>query len=403
MSSLPTVTCGRDSLVQALELASSILPARPSRPSCGLVLLDPFDKTISASIPVMGVRVALAGMLGVESWQGSTGMVLDPKSTLAMLRSSGPGTLYLTLDGGTIRFEGDGVTGHQPVELAATDFPAVPRFGEPTTHARLAWSGLRRAILRTVDCTDIDYAGKYELGGCKIDFEPGHMKMTATDGRRLAVHSQPAVVEGSGFDVLPSPALVPAKALRFLAKLPDSDDPARLTILPQDARWGLSVKVRGVEVYAPFLDGRFPRIEGIYPQNPPCTVKVRADDLLRVVEPMMGVHEPSMSGLDLTVESGRLGVGFGPRAGCRYEYSRYTVDVPAEVPDLDGWAYDVTLNPAYMLDFLASASDAGVVTIEIVDGKSGVRFRTEDGSDLLIMPMVVDGRDGKPRRVWVDG
>ena len=263
-------------------------------------------------------------------------------------------------------------------------FPPQP-VGQTTAEVELRAWRLVRLIERTRYAVDED-STRYALGGSAFEYEDGTLRAIATDGRRLALAAQPAVGTGllpptcvAGDDERPLTPAVPARALAALAAVLATRENASLT-LGFTAEGRFQVQGQGLLFAARLLEGHFPSWRAVVP--PPSSTAVTIDQPARLGKLLKEAQRYAKKDdrgvelrllrhtLTLVVESDWV-------SATREMVVRNLSPNPEEEAR-------VTIDPAYLLDYLAVQRQA--FTLWFPPGKGqAVRLESE-GFLYLLMP-----------------
>jgi DNA polymerase-3 subunit beta len=249
-------------------------------------------------------------------------------------------------------------------------FPAPPSH-EHVISTTVPGVALADAIARTQFACDVGSV-RYALGGLHLQMTGGVLRVEATDTRRAARY---AIAGVSGPD--PDLAVVlPQTAARLAARILGGGDAlvemCHKQVRIQSGQWSM---------VSPPLDGRFPDMQGL---------------IKGLGEPAKVVTSDSMSLLSLcrqaaicTSEDSR-GVDFvfgSDRIICRStapDVGESEVSLPCVTSTPD--RLTVTLDAAYVSDYLKALAPAAEVTIEVRDADTAIVLRSGH-SWCLVMPM----------------
>lgn len=264
-------TVGQASFARALRLVGRVAPTRNTLPILQTVLLEgEFGRlTLTATDVELGISTTLAAR--VEA----SGRTAIPARLLADYVSQLPAEpLRLALEGAHKRVRVS--CGRFVANLAVSDpeeFPSFPPIDE--SHSLdLDANRLREAIERVVFAAARDDS-RPVLTAVLFDFGPNGLTLAAADGLRLARVRLP---EAAGD---PRQLLVPARAVAECARLLSGADAVRLLETP-DAR-GIYLATKDTRLFTRLVEGRFPDIERVIPQNWRTRVTVEAASLRQTV------------------------------------------------------------------------------------------------------------------------
>lgn len=264
-------TVDQAGFARALRLAGRVTPTRPTLPILQSILLEGESGrlTLTATDVELGISTTLAARVETP------GRTAIPARLLAEYASQLPDEpLRLCLESGNRRVRVS--CGRFTAHLAAADpeeFPSFPPVDE--SHSLdLDANRLREALERVVFAAARDGA-RPVLTAVLFDFGPDGLTLAAADGLRLA---RVRVPEAAGN---PRQLLVPARAVAECARLLSGADAVRLLPTP-DAR-GIYLATKDTRLFTRLIEGRFPDIERVIPQNWRTRVTVEAASLRQTV------------------------------------------------------------------------------------------------------------------------
>lgn len=260
---MPTATdglhliCNRPALVEALAMASAVVPTRSPAPVLMCIHLEAADGqlTLRATDTEIGLDLHLSS---VEI--KSEGEALLPAEKFnQIVRSMDDATIRLdienkaaTLHGARSKFK---IFGHEPREFPGTadTEKATPDFEVPAGH-------LRRMIARSVFAVAADNS-RFAINGVLMERKGRRIRLVGTDGRRLALVKGECSAPADGDAAF----IVPAKAMNVLNRL--LDDPESSVRVSRDGnRVVFEVGDRATLVTS-LVEGTFPPFEDVIPKE----------------------------------------------------------------------------------------------------------------------------------------
>jgi DNA polymerase-3 subunit beta len=368
------VTCERDKLQAAFQIASAVAPSRSPKPILQNVKLEASGDAavLTATDLEVGVRVTTAGVT-VEA-PGTA--LLSVARFGSILRESSDATLKIETDGRGTVVRGERSEFRLPAENP-DEFPSVAEFKENgywEVPARL----LRELIRRTVFATDNE-SSRYALGGVLLEYAAGKLTAVGTDGRRLAVMEGPANSVGNykGPDGM---TIVPTKAMQLIERtLADGDAEVQLVARAND----ILVRTPRAVIYSRLVEGRFPKWRDVFPK------RENAQKISMVVGPSHSavrqaaiVTSEESRGVDLTFGEGKVVL-----AGRAAETGQSRIELPIAY---DGPSISIALDPRYLSDFFRVLDPEKNFTLELKDSDSAAICSTDDGYGYVIMPLARD-------------
>jgi DNA polymerase-3 subunit beta len=249
-------------------------------------------------------------------------------------------------------------------------FPAPPSH-EHVISTTVPGVALADAIARTQFACDVGSV-RYALGGLHLQMTGGVLRVEATDTRRAARY---AIAGVSGPD--PDLAVVlPQHAARLAARILGGGD-ALVEMSPQQIR----IKSGQWSMVSPPIDGRFPDMQGVVENlgDPGKVVTSDASSLLSLCRQASICTSEDSRGVDFV---------FGHNViTCRStapDVGESEVSLPCITSTPD--RLTVTLDAAYVSDYLQALAPAAEVSIEVRDADTAIVLRSGP-SWCLVMPM----------------
>jgi DNA polymerase-3 subunit beta len=368
------VTCDREKLLAAFQIAAAVAPARSPKPILQNVKLEVTKDSaiVMATDLEIGVRVNVAGIQADAP--GSAVLSIDRFGRI--LRETSDATLRLETDGHGTQVRGERSEFKLPAENP-DEFPAVAGFNEKKYHelpARL----LRELIRRTVFATDNE-SSRYALGGVLLEMSAEQIIAVGTDGRRLARMEGPAKSVG-GHDTGDSTTIIPTKAMQLIERtLSDADAEVQISARSND----ILVKTSRATIYSRLVEGRFPKWRDVFPKRDNVTrIELTVGPLHAAVRQAEIVTSDESRGVDFTFGEGKVVL-----AGRAAETGQSRVEFPIAY---DGPPLAITLDPRYIKDFLKVLDPEKNFTLELKDAESAAVCLTDDGYGYVIMPLARD-------------
>jgi DNA polymerase-3 subunit beta len=357
-----------------------------SMPILSHVMLTPGESCLKvhATDLEIGFSAAIDGLVWDE--ERSESSILLPAKTLnecVKLIPSGEVVFYISdctakITGGTVSFTLSG--------LDASEYPtAAIEQGEELT---IDISKLVKTIKHVAYCQSTDET-KHTLNGSFLQLEhdlEGELfaVLSATDGHRLCLDTE-GVFIGSDEDVrvpqeIPAALLkgviVPAKGIAELTKLSCSD-PAVLGVVGNT----LYVSLGDERLSIQLVEGEFPPVARVIPQNPIHTIILNRSPLLDALERCRVLTNKESRRINLMPANGVVGVSTAqPQIGAEandHVTAEFTDDPPA-----------MAFNVDYMMQALSNIS-SNQIEIKITDALSPIIINPV-GSDFpqaIVMPM----------------
>lgn len=374
------LTCLQENLKRGLATVSHAVAGKSTLPVLSNVLLA-----------TDGGRLKLAATnleVGITHWIGAQvqeeGAVTVPAKLLADVVGSLPNDkVTLTLDSRTqtVKVEcGRFVNNIKGIE--ADEFPTIPTIADKEPSASLPPDVLREAIDQVAFAAATDDS-RPVLAGVLVRLRDNRLYLAAADGFRLATRTvslpEPVAQHGE--------FIVPARALSELARIAaDASGPVTITVTPGGSQ--VLFHTENTELVSRLIDGKFPDVERIIPQQHATRTVLETSDLAKAVKLASYFASASQNVVKLTMEpGGELGPG-------RLVISANAAEVGDNTGELDGMVVgeggQIALNVKYLAELLAAVKTAQIALESQTPSSPGV-FKPvgQDGYIHIIMPMSI--------------
>src|SRR5699024_3712975 len=325
----------RDALADAVAWVARSLPARPSVPVLGGVLLDASD---GQELTISGFDYEVSATVRVASTIADGGRTLVSGRLLADITKALPDQpVEISVDGsrasitcGSARFS----LPTMPVE----DYPQLP--AQPALAGEVAGDSFSQAVNQVAIA-----AGKDDtlpvLTGMRIEISGSTLTLVATDRFRLAMRE---FVWEPAEDIADAAVLVPARTLADAAKsLGSAGSSIRLALASGDGLLGLTGS--GRETTTRLLDAEFPPYRKLLPEDHSSRAVL---DVSAVTEAIKRVSLVAERGTQVRMEfSGstlRLSAGGDDEGSAEEELQ----------VDYEGEDVTIAFNPGYLTDGLGA-------------------------------------------------
>lgn len=255
--------------------------------------------------------------------------------------------------------------------LPAEDFPVLPPT-DGNEGVKIQQAALKHLVNQTAYAMSMEET-RFILNGALLATQKNNLIMVATDGRRLAVASEPII----GAPKQPLQAVIPAKTVRELGRLLEEDMDEVVMVPLKDNQ--LTFRFGGVTIVTRLIEGQFPAYEKVIPpiskHSMTCprqtlTNAIRRAGLMTTATSQAVVFEVSRNKLVVSKESAELGS------------AREEMDV-----SYDGEAMTIAFNPEFWLDVLKILPTEEIsIELSASDRPAVVR---QPGLTYIVLPMKV--------------
>ncbi|MEN6495275.1 MAG: DNA polymerase III subunit beta [Thermoguttaceae bacterium] len=364
------LTCEREKLLQAFQLAAGVAPSRSPKPILENIKLEARQEgvTLMATDLEVGIRIDVPGI--EVSAPGD--VVLPTKRVGPILRETSDEKLLLESDGARLRIRGERSEFQLPTQNPE-EFPAVRPFEESKFH-QLPARFLRELLRRTSFATDTE-SSRYALGGVLLELSETGIIAVGTDGRRLARQEGPA--ESVGGHVTRENTVVPTRAIQLIERgLVDGEEAVQVAAREND----VMVKSQRVTIYSRLVEGRYPKWRDVFPKTEDMQkVELAVGPFYSAVRQAAVVTSEEHRGVEFIFGGGKLVL---TAHGAELGESRVELPIGYE-----GAETPVRLDPRFMGDFLRVLDPASMITFSFRDAESAVVCTTGDGYAYVVMPL----------------
>jgi DNA polymerase III subunit beta len=373
------VTCGREALNQAFQVASSVVPVRSTIPILQNVKVTARGKGVKGTLEVVGNDLEIGVRCAVESAAAAVpvdvaedGILVLPAGRVSgLLRESQDDTVTLESEGSlaTLRFKD---SRYKIVGTDPADFPDLPAF-DARNAVKVETPDISAMIRRTLFATS-EESTRYALTGVLLDLREQELRLVASDGKRMAYTR--AKTAGSG---KPVKVIVPPKALQLLDRVLGQAD---AVVQVQVEENQIKMQTSRAMIFSRLIEGSFPEYEDVIPKGADKKVKV----------PVGPFHSAMRRATLMTSDKGKAVKLAFAKNRLRLE-TRAAEIGESEIEmaiDYGGEPVDIVFNPDFFLDFLRVVEDA-TLEFELKDRNTAVVLRAAGGDyTYLVMPLKID-------------
>ena len=303
------LVCSRDALAEALAVAGSVVVSRTPAPVLCLKL-EAKDGllTVSATDTEIGLVLGVAEVDIREE-----GSALIPADKLnQIVRASGDDALTIEVDKNVAGIKGKDREVQGLRLRSRRSSPGTPTFEEGEAEFESNAGILPPPIGRTVFATAVENS-RYAINGVLLERKGRHLRMVATDGRRLAV----ARGECSTNAEEDASSIIPTKALNVLSRLmSDPDEPVRVRRDHNQILFQVGDGPAAPMLSSNLVEGSFPPFEDVIPKDQDKRVEFDSGDLSSAVRRAALLTNEESKGVRLAFADGTLtAVEPGPRDG----------------------------------------------------------------------------------------
>jgi len=362
--------CPREGLLMATQLVQKAVPTRTTIPILAFIKAIAEDDRlilIAMDSEVGGIRYVLRGVRVEEA--GEALFAADRLSQI--LRESGDEEVTIEADNNRCLLHTETSEFEMPSDNPA-GYPEFPAFDEATSHELTA--GALRTMIRRTAFAAAKESTKFAITGVLWEVEGSHLRMIATDSKRLAFIEGPVIVHGG--DSKGQSQVVPTKVMQLLeSNLSDDDEKIRITLRSQDVLFHTERST----IYGRLVQGRFPPYRDIIPKKSNAKIELQ-------VLPFLGAVRQAAIMAD--TDSKRVTFHFAPKKLTLEAQGATTGRSKVAIPlDYDGPPIDINFDPALLVDMFRILEEGAPITLELVDSVRPATFRSGKEYLYLVMPL----------------
>jgi len=252
--------------------------------------------------------------------------------------------------------------------LPKDEFPQIPEFKDKES-ITIPQKKLKELLNMTSFAVSHDET-RYVLNGILFVIKPTHIKLVATDGRRLALTENKMQLPKTH----ERKAIVPTKAVDELARILGDEGDVKIAFSENQASFDMGTK----RVISRLIEGEFPNYDQVIPKEVKEKVVLKRQELLSALRrAALFTNQDSMA-VKLEIAKDKLILSKStPYIGESRE------ELPAEYK---GKELLVGFNPAYLIDALKNM-DLETVGLEVQDPEKPGVIRIGDEYVYVVLPM----------------
>jgi len=359
----------REALIKPLQLVTGVVERRQTLPVLSNVLLI-LDKN-ELSLTGTDLEVELVGRVAV-SGSSKSGEITVPARKLMDICKALP-------EDASLKFEIDenkavirhGRSRFSLSTLPANDFPSVEE-----SQGNLEFSLPQDLLKAMLDSTSFAMAQqdvRYYLNGLLFEVSADYLRVVATDGHRLALHTERLKTPAKD----KAQVIIPRKGILELSRLlTEGSEEVKLIIGSNHIR----AKTSNFTFTSKLVDGKFPDYDRVLPKGGDKVLTAVRNDLRQALNRTAILSNEKFRGIRLMMSTDELKiVANNPEQ----EEAEEIVSVEYQGP-----ALEIGFNVSYLVDVLGVLT-SDTIQIVLSDSNSSVLIQaTEDSpSTYVVMPM----------------
>lgn len=336
------ITCGKEILIEGLNLVGRTVSGRSTLPilECVLLAADETGLRLTANDLEMSIETT---RLSAEITEPGS-VALDARLFSEIIRKMPGEFVQIITDGNNLTECISGRARFNIMGLPGDEFPIMPELVRETGYT-LPARQLKDMIRQTIFSVAVDET-KPVLTGELIQYTDGGLVVVAVDGFRISYRRAEL-----GGDISPMRVVVPAKSLNELSRVLPSDGEENVTFYFTDKR--IVFELPRFTFVSRLLEGEFIRYDQIFNEDFTTIFTTERLPFLTALERACLISRDSKkSPVKLEINDDAVVITSNTEMGRSYD----------EIAcDIDGHNMEIAFNPRYLIDALRAIEEPNVV------------------------------------------
>lgn len=353
-------------LVALIGKVQAIVPAKPTLPILGNVLLEAVNGQLILSATDLTVSIRAFGTATIEQ-EGAITLPakkffqLIRELTSAQIEVEAPSAEAAQIHAGSSHFKMSG--------MQKSEFPALPDLSEGV-HIQLQNSILKEMLTRSSFAAARD-DNRQVLNGILLQSLNKMAVFVGTDGKRLAqIFTTIDVTEEQG-----SSYILPLKAVEEIVKILDAkEEECKLTLMSDK----IAVEAGSITLISKLLNGQYPDVGRVIPKKAESPISIHRDELMSLLRQVSLFTSENSSAVRFSFAEGELRL-----SAISGELGEGKVSMAV---NYGGPKFDVAFNPHYFIDILRHTKDE-TVHLSLSDAFNPGLITDSTNAQFVIMPM----------------
>lgn len=342
-------------IIRAFQVLGTVIPSRSTRPILTHVLITVDKKMrVMATDLEIAIEHLVAGVDGQERGQ----LVIPANRLSAICHEFQNQSIAMETQDRSLSLRCESSQYKLPLERSE-DFPEISFKAKKIGSIPL--EVFKQMIKKTIFATATERS-RFAINGVHLTCQQGTLKVTATDGRRLAHATSKTTEPISDFT-----AIVPPRALSLLVKADVSDATVGLEMDENQ----IVFQLKDMSIMARLITGRFPDYESVIPKSNKCVLKIGKGDFEGLIRKAALVTSEESKSVKLSLSQDKIAASAKTQV-----HGESLVSMGA---DYHGQAMDIRFNPSYLIDGLKACEGKNVV-FSMKDSNSAACL-SEDGKE----------------------
>lgn len=358
----PRMIVTRKPMLEALEMAASVVKARTPKPILLCVHIETDDGTVI--VRATDLELSIRAIVRQVQIEKSGKCIVNAEKIRDVLKQSMADTVTIDArDGFNAIITDNDSESRIPLGIP-NDFPPSPDESESTAEVAMPLAALTDTLKRAILFTAKD-ATRYAFSGILLKLEPKKITIAATDGRRMYLDTGPIVATGSGW------AIVPLYAIQKILKL--SGGEIGISLAPSRATFC----VDDLFIATNLVEGQFPPYEDIIPPGADKEFTVGREAFATALRKAMAFCTEKTKGARFVLSV----------MGCVITTATANIgSAEVRLPGkYQGFNLTIGANPQYVLDCLTGTSDD--VKLYFVKANRPILITDSTNAKCVVMPV----------------
>jgi len=330
------VKAPRDALLKPLQVVSGIVERRQTLPILANVMVRKDGAHLAFTATDLEIQIQTAAEIGSGGDAAAT--TVSARKLVDILRALPDTEVTLSLASKKLTVA-TGRSRFNLQTLSAEEFPTVAAV-EATADFTLPAAQFKY-LLQMVHFAMAAQDIRYYLNGMLLVVDGPVVRAVATDGHRLALCE--LVREGEAAIGARIESIIPRKTISELLRLlPDSDEPVRVQMAPNQTRIGFG----SIEIVSKLVEGKFPDYTKVIPANNTKTFVIGREELMQALQRAAILTTDKFKGVRCILGSNSVRI---TSTNAEQEDAQEELEI-----EYAGEPLDIGFNVTYLLDVLGN-------------------------------------------------
>lgn len=360
--------CKKEDLIKGIQSVQIAINTKSGLPILSNILIDANDNNIVLTTTDLDIGITTT----INIKPAITGSITVPaKKFFDIIKElpDGEDTTITVKKNNLVHIE-TGKNIFKIMGLPKDEFPQLPEFKDKDS-ITIPQGKLKKMLVMTNFAVSHDET-RYVLNGILFVIKPSHLRLVATDGRRLAMVEEKMSLPKT----LERKTIIPTKAVNELVKLLSDEGDIRISFGDNQMQFDTG----RARLVSRLIDGDFPNYEQVIPKEHKESVAMSREKFLSAIKRVALFTNPESLAIKLDVSKDKTVLSKqSPSLG------EAVVEIEA---DYKGKDMTVGFNPDYLIDVLKSISQ-DTVNFEIAHPEKPGVIRVGSEYTYVVLPMQI--------------